>query len=55
MGLEDGTREKSVSLVPWGEWAMGTTTIEVRRKKIPWVLGKMFESSFPHASGREEG
>ncbi len=25
------------------------------KKKIPWLLGKMFESRFLHASGREEG
>ena len=29
MGLQDGTREESVSLVAWGEWAMGTTTVHV--------------------------
>ena len=29
MGLQDGTREKSMSLVTWGEWAMRTTTIHV--------------------------
>ena len=29
MGLQDGTREKSVNLVAWGEWAMGTTTVHV--------------------------
>ena len=27
----------------------------VEKKKNPWLLGKMFESRFPHASGREEG
>jgi hypothetical protein len=27
-----------------------------KEKKInPWFLGKMFESIFPHTSGREEG
>jgi hypothetical protein len=25
------------------------------KKKISWLLGKMFETRFPHASGREEG
>ena len=25
------------------------------KEKNPWLLGKMFESRFPHASGREEG
>jgi len=25
------------------------------KKKNPWFLGKMFESGFPDASGREEG
>jgi hypothetical protein len=25
------------------------------KKKIQWFLGKMFESEFPDASGREEG
>ena len=29
MGLQDGTREKSMSLVTWGKWAMRTTTIHV--------------------------
>ena len=29
MGLQDGTREKSVNLVAWGEWAMGTATVHV--------------------------
>jgi hypothetical protein len=29
VGLYDGTREKSVSLVTWGEWVMGTTTVHV--------------------------
>jgi hypothetical protein len=29
MGLQDGTREKSMSLVAWGEWAMGTATVHV--------------------------
>jgi hypothetical protein len=26
-----------------------------RKEKFPCLLGKMFESRFPHASGREEG
>jgi hypothetical protein len=25
------------------------------KEKNPWILGKMFESGFPDASGREEG
>ena len=29
VGFQDGTREESVSLVAWGEWAMGTTTVHV--------------------------
>jgi hypothetical protein len=29
--------------------------VEYTRKKIPWLLGKMFESGFPDVSGREEG
>ena len=29
MGLQDGTRKKSVDLVAWGKWAMGTTTVHV--------------------------
>ncbi len=29
MGLQDGSREKSMSLVTWGVWAMRTTTIHV--------------------------
>ncbi len=33
IGLKGGTRKKSVSLVTWGEWAMGTTTIHV------WKVG----------------
>ena len=28
---------------------------QINVKKNPWLLGKMFESRFPHASGREEG
>ena len=31
MELQDGTRKKSVSLVAWGEGAMGTTTVHVRK------------------------
>ena len=27
----------------------------LEKEKNPWLLGKMFESRFPHASGREEG
>jgi len=27
MGLQGGTRKKSVSLVAWGEGVMGTTTV----------------------------
>jgi hypothetical protein len=27
----------------------------IRKKQIQWLLGKMFESRFPHSSGREEG
>jgi len=26
-----------------------------KEEKNPWLLGKMFESGFPDASGREEG
>jgi hypothetical protein len=26
-----------------------------KKKKNSWLLGKMFESGFPDASGREEG
>jgi hypothetical protein len=26
-----------------------------RKRKNPWLLGKMLESGFPDASGREEG
>ena len=29
--------------------------IDLEKEKIPWLLEKMFESRFPHASGREEG
>ncbi len=31
MGLQYRTRKKSVSLVSWGEWTMGTTTVHVRK------------------------
>ncbi len=31
MGFQGGTRKKSASLVAWGEWAMGTTTVHVRK------------------------
>ena len=27
----------------------------LKKKKNSWLLGKMFESGFPDASGREEG
>ncbi len=30
-------------------------TTSSKRKKISWLLGKMSESGFPDASGREEG
>jgi hypothetical protein len=26
-----------------------------KKEKNSWLLGKMFENTFPHASGREEG
>jgi hypothetical protein len=29
MGLQDGTRKKSVCLVAWGKWAMGAATVLV--------------------------
>ncbi len=29
MGLQDGTRQKSVCLIVWGKWAMGATTVHI--------------------------
>jgi hypothetical protein len=33
MGVQDGTRKKSLSLVTWGKWAMGSTTVHI------WKVG----------------
>ena len=30
-GLQDGTRKKSVCLVPWGKWSTRATTVHVRK------------------------
>jgi hypothetical protein len=34
---------------------MVSPTFTLEKGKNSWLLGKMFESGFPDASGREEG
>jgi hypothetical protein len=37
------------------DWILTSGTLKNKKKKNPWLLGKMFEKGFPDASGREEG
>jgi hypothetical protein len=55
--------ERALSIEMMRIWEVWNTNIQksdnhrsnADKRKIPWLLGKMFESGFPDASGREDG